>query len=338
MAAAHHPHGPHDESRKDFEHAIVTMARRFDLKPLLDLLLAKGYKREEILFESVHEGESAGIIESVTFRKKPHPGVVIQVNLGLLGDNTLLPSYFFQEIEKHQDAEHFFEFIRFFDHRLIEDYRRALYPEDDRGVYRNYRGVLQSFFRMLGPASVSTLHWLAQIYFPELGVRAKRWAFSDSSDAHAFRTGESLLDGTGILGRKYVSDSPGLMLDLFAEEERNVRGEAWPNVVRQRLHERVLPLLAPFDFPLMVRLKVLFHDAWAHVDVPFAKEGRSYLGYERIKGEAEQGHTTVIYRGKTKDEERKREAKKKRDEEKKALEKKKKLEEERERQEELKGV
>jgi hypothetical protein len=336
--AAHHHHAPHDESHKDFEHAIVMMARRFDLKPLLDLLLAKGYRRDEILFESVHEGESTGIIESVTFRKKPHRGVVIAVNLGLLGDNTLLPSYFFQEIEKHHDAEHFYEFVRFFDHRLIEDYRRSLYPEDDRGVYRNYRQVLQSFFRMLGPASVSTLHWLAQIYFPELGVRVKRWAFSDSSDAHAFRTGESLLDGTGILGRKYVSDSPGLSLDLFAEEERDVRGQAWPNVVRQRLHERVLPQLAPFDFPLMVRLKVLFHEGWAHVDVPFAKEGRSYLGYERIKGEAEQGHTTVIYRGKTKDEERKKDAKKKRDEEKKAQEKKKKLEEEQQRQEELKGV
>ena len=56
MAAAHHHHAPHDESHKDFEHAIVKMARRFDLKPLLDLLLAKGYRRDEILFEMRSRG------------------------------------------------------------------------------------------------------------------------------------------------------------------------------------------------------------------------------------------------------------------------------------------
>jgi hypothetical protein len=276
----------------------VKEARRFDLKPLLDLLLAKGYPREEILFESVHEGESSRLIEAVSFRKKPHRAVVISVNLGLLGDNTLLPGYFFQELEgiPHERGEPFYEFIRFFDHGLIENFRRALYPEDDRGVYRDWNKVLGSFFRMLGPASVSTLHWLAQIYFPELGVRVARWAFADSSDAHAFRTGESLLDGTGILGRKYQSDAPGLSLDLFAEEETDARGRAWPNVVRLRLNEMMLPLLAPFNIPLIVKLKVLFHASWVRVDMPFSLE-HGYLGYERIQGEAEQGHTTLIYRG-----------------------------------------
>jgi hypothetical protein len=32
------------------------------------------------------------------------------------------------------------------------------------------------------------------------------------------------------------------------------------------------------------------------VDMPFASD-HGYLGYERIRGEAEQGHTTLIYRG-----------------------------------------
>ena len=296
MAAAHH-HPPHDQARDEFEARIVKEARRFDLKPLLDLLIAKGYPREQILFESVHEGESAKLIEAVTFRRKPHPGVVILLNMGLLGDNTLIPSYFFQEIEKNPSAEHFFEFIRFFDHQLIENYRRSLYPEDDHGVYRDWNQVLRSFFRMLGPGSVSTLHWLAQIYFPELGVRVSRWAYTDSSDSHSFRTGESLLDGTGILGRKYQSDAPGLSLDLFAEEETDARGRAWPNMVRIRLNEAMLPLLAPFNIPLVVRLKVLFHASWVRVDMPFATDH----GYLRVRAHPGRGragpHDRLIYRG-----------------------------------------
>ncbi len=156
--------------------------------------------------------------------------------------------------------------------------------------------MLRSFFRMLGPGSASTLHWLGQLYFPELGVRVRRWIFSDSSDAYAFRTGESLLDGTGILGRKYQSDAAGLVLDLFAEEETDAHGRTWPKIVRTRLNEFLLPLLAAFRIPLVVRLTVLFHASWVRVDVPFAQQ-RGYLGYERIKGDAESGHTTVIYRG-----------------------------------------
>jgi hypothetical protein len=286
-----------DEARAAFEARLVREARRFDLKPLMDLLIAKGYLREEILFEGSHEGESSAIVESIRFRTNPR-GVVVALNLGLLGDNTLLPSYFLQVVDGMPDPERFYDFIRFFDHRLLENMRRALFPEDDNGVYRDFRQMLQSFFKMLGPGSASTLHWLGQLYFPELSVRAARWLFTDSSDAHAFRTGESLLDGTGILGRKYVSDAAGLVLDLFAEEETDARGRAWPNIVRLRLNESVLPLLAPFRIPLVVRLTVLFHASWVRVDVPFSRQ-RGYLGYERIKGDAESGHTTVIYRGVT---------------------------------------
>jgi hypothetical protein len=286
-----------DEDRRPaFEARIVREARRFELKPLLDLLVARGYPREEILFEGTHEGSSTSLVEAVRFEKAPVRIVVVTLNLGLLGDNTLLPSYFFQMIDKSPEPERFYDFIRFFDHRLIQSLLLALYPQDDGALYRDWSEVLRSFFRMLGPGSIATLHWVAQRYFPDLGVEVGRWAFTDTSEAHAAVSGESALDGSAILGRSYQSDTAGFGIDLFADEEKNERGRAWPNIVKLRLNEQVLPLLAPFRVPLRVRLTVRHHASWVRVDVPFAAT-RGYLGYERIHGDADSGHTTVIYRG-----------------------------------------
>jgi hypothetical protein len=287
-----------EASRAAFEARIVREARRFDLKPLLNLLIARGYPREEILFEGTHEGSSANLVEAVRFEKEPMRFVVLTLNLGLLGDNTLLPSYFFHVIDGTPAPERFYDFIRFFDHRLIQSLLRALYPDEDGALYRDWDEVRRSFFRMLGPNSIATLHWVAQRYFPELGVEVGRWAFTNTSEAHAAVTGESLLDGSGILGRSYQSDTAGFGIDLVADEETNERGRAWPNVVKKRLNEQVLPLLVPFRIPLRVRLTVRRHASWAKVDIPFAA-ARGYLGYERIHGDADSGHTTVIYRGVT---------------------------------------
>ena len=285
-----------DDSRPAFEARIVREARRFELKPLLNLLIARGYPREEILFEGTHEGSATSFVEAVRFEKAPVRVVVLTLNLGLLGDNTLLPSYFFQVIDKTPAPEAFYDFIRFFDHHLIQNLLRALYPEENGALYRDWSEVLRSFFRMLGPGSIATLHWVAQRYFPDLGVEVGRWAFTNTTEAHAAVTGESLLDGSGVLGRSYKSDTAGFGIDLFADEETNERGRPWPNIVKLRLNEQVLPLLAPFRVPLRVRLTVRRHASWAKVDVPFAA-GRGYLGYERIHGDADAGHTTVIYRG-----------------------------------------
>jgi hypothetical protein len=287
-----------EESRVALEARIVREARAFELKPLMELLIRKGYPREEIVLEGTRDGTSANLVEAVQFKTEPERLVVVKLNLGLLGDNTLLPSYFFAMADKTAEPERFEDFIRFFDHRLIQNLLRALYPDEDGALYRDWSEVLRSFFRMLGPSSVATLHWVAQRYFPDLGVDVGRCAFLDTTEAHAAVTGESLLDGSAILGRAYQSDTAGFGLDLFADEETNDRGIGWPNIVKLRLNERVLPLLAPFRVPLRVRLTVRRHASWARVDIPFAAN-RGYLGYERIEGDPDAGHTTVIYRGTT---------------------------------------
>ena len=247
-------------------------AGRFDLRPLVQLLENMGYDRGAILFESTSERSSGGVVNAIQFLKKPYRHVRVTVNIGLLGDNSLLPSYFLQLVEKSPDPDRFFDFIRFFDHKLIEGYYHAAYPESDSSVYRDFDDVQRSFTRMLGMGSTSTLAWITKLFFPELRVTVERRAFKNATASHAFRTGTSILDGTGILGRVYESDSAGFLIDLTADEETDGAGRPWPHAVRSRLEERLLPILAPHRLPLVVRLRVLFHASWVHMDVPFADD------------------------------------------------------------------
>jgi hypothetical protein len=286
------------EARADLERRIRAKARRFDLRVLVRLLLANGYAPESILFQGNPEGGATGIVHDVEFRTRPHRVVLVTVNLGLLGDNSLLPSYFLQEVEKSRDPDRFFDFIRFFDHRLVNNYLYAVYPEDDPFAYPDYGEVQRAFVSMGGFASIATLAWLGQAYFPEFGVNVRRGAFERSTEAHAFRTGEGALDGTSVIGRYYRSDAQGFVLELVAEEETNSRGRSWAALVRKRLRDRLMPVLAPFRIPLMVRLRVLQHASWAKLDFP-SQEESGYLGYDRIRGDPDSGHTVVLFAGTT---------------------------------------
>src|ERR1700735_4499126 len=88
-----------------FEERLTREASRFELKPLVDLLRAHGYPRELILCESSSKGRGTSIVQAVTFRERPVRGVLVTLNIGLLGDNSLLPSYFQQVIEQSPDPD-----------------------------------------------------------------------------------------------------------------------------------------------------------------------------------------------------------------------------------------
>src|SRR4249919_2610040 len=80
---------------------IEAEASRFDLRALLRLLAAHGYERHDLRFRSHPEDVSSGaLIQAVSFEPAPSRVVSIVLNLGLLGSNGLLPSYFAQLIER----------------------------------------------------------------------------------------------------------------------------------------------------------------------------------------------------------------------------------------------
>jgi hypothetical protein len=290
-----HPQQHYQHGLTEVEARIQREAQRFDLRPLVELLLEQGYAYEDIMFESSLEGRSSAIVKAVTFRRRPVRSVLVTVELGLLGDNSLLPSYFLHIAERMADSTPFFDFLRFFDHCLIENLFNALHPERGYG-FASWRNALKSFLRMARPESPGTMHWLAQLYFPELRVSVTRTPFENATDQHACLTGISRLDGAGILGRIYVAESNGLRVDLVAEDEVDLNGRAWSDIVLLRLQDRLLPLLAPFRIPLIVRLVVLAHASWAHVDEPHAAE-KGFLGYDRLRSKSEKRHTTTMFEG-----------------------------------------
>lgn len=283
------------EPDRAFEARVREHARAFALKPLIDLLVAHGYHREQLLFESNREGGATSLVHAVEFRGDGAE-VLITVNLGLLGDNALLPSYFLREIEGSHDPERFYDFIRFFDHRLIENYVRAAWPENDPDVFGDYGLLCNALAKLIGLDSVSSLHWFVQLIFPELGVRVTRGAFPSATNSHACRAGISLLDGSSVIGRTYETEAQGFLVVLVTDEEAYDRERTWAAVVRARLNERCLPVLAPFRLPVRVVLTVLSHQSWARLES--ADEATSgYLGYDRIQARTDSQHSVVIWSG-----------------------------------------
>jgi len=278
-----------------FQERVSQRVRSFDLKPLIDLLILHGYRREQLLFESNREGGATSLVHAIEFSPNG-AGVLITVNLGLLGDNTLLPSYFLREIEHGPDPQRFYDFIRFFDHRLIENYVRASWPEDDPNVYGDYTLLCTAVLKLIGLDSASSIHWLMQGAFPELGVRVMRGAFASATSSHACRTGQARLDGSSVIGRVYETEAQGFSVDLVTDEEAYDRKRNWATVVRERLNDRCLPVLAPFLVPLRIVLTVLSHASWSRVEDPNAPT-TGYLGYDRLKDKTDGQHSVVIWSG-----------------------------------------
>ena len=284
---------PSDAERR-FEARVSRRAHRFDLRPLVRLLESRGYWRHEIVFQSALASTSPSLVERIEFdRSHDRPFVLITVNLGLFGDSSLVPSYFLAIVEKMADPDAFYAFLRFFDHRLIEQRLRATYPEDDPALFADWSTSRASLLKAQGLASPGTLQWLFQLYFPELRVSVERRPSLAETPSEALSPGYSVLDGASVLGGQYATDALTLVVDLTAEEERTASGVSWARVVQERLDQRILPRLEGAGLPLVVRLQVLQHASWARVEADGS--GSGYLGYDRLTADRETAHTIVVY-------------------------------------------
>lgn len=277
-----------------FQEQVARRARAFELPALLRLLRRYGYDRDEIYLESNPEASSrASLVQDVAFESGPPRRVVVVVNMGLLGSGSPLPSYFLRVIDEADDPQPFEDFIHYFDNVLLGHLLSAVMPEEDRALWGDRAVAKASYFGIIGPGSVATLTQAFRWYFPELTVRVHRRNFKQTTSAHACRTGFSRLDGSGVVGRYYQAQAEGFVAELYTEEEQMADGRSWPAEVRQRLAQRLLPLLARARIPLLVALNVMEHDGWAHLRF----EG--HLGFERVRAPLPGRHRMVIYAGVT---------------------------------------
>jgi hypothetical protein len=241
------------EARPDpAEARLVAAAPRFELAALLRALEARGHSWETISFEGVRELTAApGLIHSLRFAGRTPRRAVVRMNLGLLGPNGALPSYFQRFAEGLRDPRPFLSFIRFFDDVLLRNHAWLTCPGE--GIARS--GGLRAAYRTTaGFASAPRLHWLFRAVVPELPVTVTAAAFTDDQPGTGARFGPAQLDGTAVMGPAYRVTRRGFVVRLYAEEELDEAGRSWEDELTRRYQARIAPLVGRLRRLLQVRV------------------------------------------------------------------------------------
>jgi hypothetical protein len=277
------------ELTEGLKEKIAKRASRFDPIRLVDLLESYGVHPSDVIFESNPERAGASVVDSVRF--EPSGVVVIRVNLGLLGDRGALPSYFQLMLERGGAMEAFQDFIRFFDDRLVTNLLRATYPERDPELFADWSRAVGHFRRMSAITSDGLLQSVMAKMFPELRVHVKRARIANSNESASLVMGESGLDGGGLLGAGSSVEPNGFAITFVAMEASAGGGRRWPDVLTERMRERLEPILEGHHVALDVELVVVDHEEQVLL------EGHGFLGYERIGGPPSAVHRVRLFRG-----------------------------------------
>jgi hypothetical protein len=253
---------------------------RFDLASLLALLHSKGYRWDELRFSSHASTRSQGsLIENIEIDDEPRQ-VRITLNLGLLGAQSPLPSYFWKELDAGTvDATAFMHFVGFFDHLVIARHVLATHPELDAQLFPDEQRARGEEVQLLNLRSSATLHWLFAQVFPELDVRVEPITKQRLLGVGALCLGSAVL-GEGTFGSRAPVTEPGRRVTLHSDDERAGSGRPWPIEVRARLAENVLPLLHHLGLALEVFLVIREQQSWARLT------RGSHLGYDQLRGGA----------------------------------------------------
>jgi hypothetical protein len=280
-------------SREELEARITARATEFDPIALVDLVLFLGYRPDEIFFESQPGlGSPATRILAIAFKTVPLRHVVVTVSHGLMGPQSPLPSYFAQLLsDPTLDDTAFLEFLHLFDHKLIDAFLKGASTERDASVFRDFDQVKKSYLSLVGIRSTSTLHWLFQRVFPELGVRVDRGTLRRTVDLEDTRLGYSALGRGSVLGGRTKVPVPGFSVTLFCDEEHTDFGYPWVEEARRRLDGVVFPVVADSAVDLRVSVVLRSEKVWAQLSP------HSYLGFDRMKGGQRRNREILVWNG-----------------------------------------
>lgn len=286
-----------ETSARAIEASVRARAREFTIPALLDVLHALGYRTTEIEYKSNQTAaHKASLIECIEFLTVPHKRVIITVNIGLLGVQSPLPSYFFRLMEQY-DTDAMIDFIGFFDHGLLRSRFDALYPERDRAAFPDWEETKALNLKLLGLQSPSTMHWMFQRVFPELAVQAKRWVQRHTIETERVVLGDASLGEGCALGGAVTLAAGGIEITLYCEEAVTPAGAPWAREASRRLDEVILPLLRTVDLYLNVVLIFQDHKGWARL------EKEHFLGFDPVydggKRQAERAQAVLLFSGET---------------------------------------
>jgi hypothetical protein len=267
---------PADALRRSIEGRVVQRARDFSLPALLDVLEMLDYRPDEIEFGGVLSyGHPSSLVQSVQFISAPRRMVHVALNMGLLSAQSPLPSYFLKYAE-NMEGDSLIEFLGYFDHHLLKRRAAALYPERDRTLFADWAESQAQLLQLVGLTAPSTLYWLFQRVYPELGIEVRRSTEHKPLSAEGVVLGNAKLGEACAFGGGTTVPVGGLEVTLYSEEETTPTGLAWPVEASQRLRRQVFSALGETDVYLTVHLVILEQSSW------LAIEDERYLGFEPL--------------------------------------------------------
>lgn len=276
------------------EKEIAKKIKSFDVCALLKLLLQKGYKMEDIYFESHADLSSrATLCENIRFSEEGK--VTLQLNLGLLSNNSPLPSFFRKKMDSGSiDSTLFANFIRYFDHGIIKNLLSVSMPDVNDLFFDSWPETQGHYLKLLDLSSTSTLWHLFELLFPELHVQVIKFPTLFKEQGSSIMLGRARLGLNAFLGKKIEQAIPSFKVILTGEDTLTEQLVPWPLEVKRRLKNLLYSILKRTSIHFRVSLLIKNNR-----DIAKLLPG-CYLGYSRI-GKNEVPLKLLLFIGDSKD-------------------------------------
>lgn len=269
-------------AQQELGEAIVSRAHEFTLPALLDALAALGLRAEEIEFRShPSQAHHAYLIHGVQLHSEPRRAI-IELNIGLLAAQSPLPSYFFSILDEGgENSDAVMTFLGLFDHPLLRERARAEYPERDRRSISDWEHDKALILSLMALQSPSSLHWLFQRIYPELGVKVCRRVKTRTLATSQVIMGAFALGESRALGGEVRLAAGSVSLTLYCEDPQSPLGRPWAREAARRLESHILPLLHDKNLFLDVWLVIAGSASAARLATDL-RSPDSFLGYDPL--------------------------------------------------------
>jgi hypothetical protein len=271
---------------------LIKEVKAFDPCSLLHALGYLGYQWDDLFFEGISHSKSASSIwEKIDFYETGYPKVCLTVNLGLLSNFSPLPSFFFRKIDLDPlGGERLIRFLNFFNHHLLKEFFESTLLENNEKLFPNWIERQRDYFSLLGLNSVSTIHFLMTLSFPEFDVLVDKQIKHLTLENSGLFLGKGALGDDSSMGGRATKTFSSFKVTLFTDEEFFGLFTPWPLEIQKRLDEMIFPLVRRVDIHLTVTLIIR------------GKEGHltlcsdSHLGFDRI-GKSSSPFELLIFYG-----------------------------------------
>ncbi len=243
------------QDNQKLQDEIKGRLHQFELLALLRLLDHLGY--HQIWYQSSEQLISEPqILEDIAFIDQPDNGqslVKLSLNIGMLGPQSPLPSYFLKLRETLlQNDDGFIQFIGFFDHILIKQLFQQLFPELALFSGQTWPNWQKQCLLLTNLKAVRNVHMIFSAIFPEYHLSCdwqQHWQYLSQPEQHGAELGIFLIGKTRGLGGVAARQDKILRVCLSQQN--------WPlslPELRHRLEQLVLPLFSPLWLPIEVYL------------------------------------------------------------------------------------